>query len=401
MKNRLKIGLFGFGTVGQGFYHVLCESKGFDADIVRICVKHEEKPRSLSKEFFTFCKDDILCDPEISLVVELIDDADEAYTIVKTAMNNGKSVVSANKKMLAYNIREFIDIQHRTGKSLLYEASACGSIPIIRNLEEYYDNNLLQSVSGIMNGSSNYILSKIFNENMDYNEALTQAQELGFAESNPAFDVEGLDTLYKLVIIAVHSFGVITDPDKVFNYGISGISSFDKKYALEKGYKIKLIGQVLKSGEDHITLFVMPMLVSPDSNVYNVEDQFNGVVLEGLFYDEQFMFGKGAGGNPAGSAVFSDITARMHDYRYEYKKMKYHKKLHYTDNVDLEIYLRYKNEDDINCFEFHNISERYAGKDNKYITGTISLKNLIKNKSYLNKAGIFIAYYGINKSSAN
>ena len=166
MSKKLNIGVFGFGVVGSGLAHVLENSKGLDASIVKVCVKDPSKERDLAPEILTLNPDDILNDPEINVVAELIDDADEAYRIVKTALQNGKHVVSANKKMLAYHIEELIQLQWEKKVSFLYEASACGSIPIIRNLEEYYDNDLLQSVSGILNGSSNYILSKIFNENL-------------------------------------------------------------------------------------------------------------------------------------------------------------------------------------------------------------------------------------------
>ena len=187
-RQKLRIGLFGFGVVGQGLYDVLKSATGLDAQIVKICVR-SHKQRSLPEEIFCYDADSILNNNEINTVVELIDDAEASYHIVKRALQNGKNVVSANKKMIAENIAELIELQKANNVSLLYEASACGSIPVIRNLEEYYDNDLLLSVTGILNGSSNYILSKIFDYNKGYDEALKEAQDLGFAESNPAFDV--------------------------------------------------------------------------------------------------------------------------------------------------------------------------------------------------------------------
>ncbi|MFA6922610.1 MAG: homoserine dehydrogenase [Bacteroidales bacterium] len=394
MNSKIKIGLFGFGTVGQGLYHVLKESKGHDAQIKKICVKNKDKQRSISKELFTYNTDEIINDAEINLVVELIDDADAAYQIVKSSLMNGKNVVSANKKMLAYHLKELIELQHKNNVSLLYEASSCGSIPVLRNLEEYYDNDLLLSVSGILNGSSNYILSKIFNEKLDYTTALKQAQELGYAESEPLLDVGGFDSLYKLIIITIHSFGVIVNPDNVLNYGIQNISEHDINYAREKGYKIKLVAQVNKINERKISLFVLPKFVKPDEYIYNVEYQFNGVVIEGLFYDKQFMFGKGAGGNPTGSAVLSDITATTHDYKYEYKKMKYYGGFSYTTDAAIEIYIRYYNERDLNHFHLDYVSERYVGRDFSYIIGKIRIDKLLHIKELLPKLDIFLAYTG-------
>ncbi len=205
--NNLQIGLFGFGTVGGGLAHVLDQGKTVNANIKKVCVRNPEKERSLPKEIFTTDPNDILNDPEINLIVELIDDADAAYDIVKRALLNGKSVVSGNKRMLAHHLDELIQIQQEHNVALLYEASACGSIPIIRNLEEYYDNDLLKSITGILNGSSNFILSKMFRDKMDYASVLKIAQDLGFAESNPVFDVDGFDSKFKLVILAVHSLG--------------------------------------------------------------------------------------------------------------------------------------------------------------------------------------------------
>ena len=167
MNKQLNIGLFGFGVVGNGLYEVLQQSPNAHASIKKICVKNRYKKRQLPEEHFCYDPSEILNDPDINLVVELIDDASTAYEIAKSALLNGKSVVSGNKKMLAAHLPEFIEIQKQNGVGILYDASACGSIPVIRNLEEYYDNDLLQSVTGILNGSSNYILSKMFSQGID------------------------------------------------------------------------------------------------------------------------------------------------------------------------------------------------------------------------------------------
>lgn len=391
-KNILQIGLFGFGTVGGGLAHVLERGKTVNANIKKICIRNPEKERELPKDRFTINPNDILEDDEIDLVVELIDDADAAYEIVKKALEEGKSVVSGNKRMLAFHLEELICLQEEHGVALLYEASACGSIPIIRNLEEYYDNDLLKSITGILNGSSNFILSKMFRDNLEYESTLKIAQDLGFAESDPKFDVDGFDSLFKLVILAVHSLGVYVHPSKIFNYGISNIKNIDICYAIEKRKKIKLIGQILKLDNNSFTLFVMPKLVSEDEYIYSVEDEYNGVVIEGECYDKQFMFGKGAGSYPTGSAVLSDITARVHNYRYEYKKMKYFNPLLYNDEISVEIYLRYNNLDDFCLFEFECINERYSDSKYYYVVGFIKLSNLLKIKNLLSNIDVFIAF---------
>ncbi|HTF18688.1 MAG TPA: homoserine dehydrogenase, partial [Chryseolinea sp.] len=236
----LKLGLFGFGCVGQGLYHVLEETPGIKAEIKRICVKHRGKARPLSEDLFTFEANDILNDPDIDVVVELIDDADAAFQIVKSALENGKAVVTANKKMLAEHLEEIYRLQQQYDKPVLYEGSVCGSIPILRNLEEYYDNDLLTGIEGIFNGSTNYILTKVFDERSSYADALKKAQELGFAESDPSLDVKGFDPKFKLVVAIVHTFGVFVKPEEVINIGIDRISDLDLKFARENGYGIKL-----------------------------------------------------------------------------------------------------------------------------------------------------------------
>ncbi|MEA2106025.1 MAG: homoserine dehydrogenase [Bacteroidota bacterium] len=392
MQHKINIGLFGYGVVGESLYHVLKHSKTVDATIRKICVKQKEKKRSLPENKFSFNKEDIINDKDINLVVELIDDAEEAYDIVKKCLLNKKAVVSGNKKMLAHHLDELIELQKESETALLYDASACGSIPVIRNIEEYYDNDLLKSVTGILNGSSNFILSRIFNDGLDYQKALKQAQELGFAESNPSLDVDGFDSLYKLIIIATHALGTYVKPEKIFNYGIANIQQADIQFAREKGLKLKLVAQLLKLNNESFTLFVIPRLVSSEKYIYNVEDEYNGVVIQGEFYDKQFMFGKGAGGFPTGSAVLSDITARSHHYKYEYKKQKYFKKVDYKTNHEIKIYLRYHNLLDLSYFEFEKITEKYSGQEYNYVVGNIKLDKLIKIKNILPKLNVFMAY---------
>lgn len=207
---QINIGLFGFGTVGQGVYKVIDNAKNAHAVISKIAVRNLAKTRDTQapQKLFTDKATDILDNPEINLIVEVIDDPVAGYDIVTRALRKGIPVVSGNKAMIARHLPELIELQRQYDTALLYDASSCGSIPVIRNLEEYYDNDLLLEVKGILNGSSNYILSRVFDHNQHYAEALRKAQELGFAESDPSFDIEGYDSLFKLIIITVHALGV-------------------------------------------------------------------------------------------------------------------------------------------------------------------------------------------------
>ena len=262
---KISIGLFGFGCVGQGLYDVLNQSQGLQANIEKICVKDKNKKRKIDMSYFTCDKKDVLSRNNLDVIVELIDDAAEAFKIVSEAMNNGVNVVSANKKMLAENFEALYNLQEKNNVALIYEGSAGGSIPIIRNLEEYYDNELLSSFRGILNGTCNYILTRMELENKNYDAILKDAQTNGFAESNPWLDVAGYDTLYKTILLTVHSFGLILKPDQVLNLGIQNVSFDDIVYAREKGLRIKMIGTGYKVGENgtgKFRVYSIPQFVS-------------------------------------------------------------------------------------------------------------------------------------------
>lgn len=373
-RKTLNIGLFGFGCVGFGLYEVLQKTPGLKANIKNICVKDKNKKREIGAENFTFDKDAILNDESIHVVVELIDDADAAFEIVSAALKKGKAVVSANKKMIAEHFTELLQLQEEYNVPLLYEAACCASMPIIRNLEEYYDNDLLESIEGIVNGSTNYILTKTFSENLSYNDALKQAQDKGFAESNPILDTGGFDAKYKLLILLAHSFGYIAQPQDIFNIGINNIGELELKYAREKGFKIKLVAQAFKGIDGNLSAFVIPKFVSPEDRLYNVDDVFNGVLTKTSFADTQFFVGRGAGAHPTASAVLSDISALSYNYRYEYKKIQQQENLILSDDVTLKVLLRHKKEDSDKYKKyFTSIEEAYTNADLGYITGIISL----------------------------
>lgn len=389
MKKKLKLGLFGFGCVGQGLYHVLHETHGVKAEIKKICVKHKEKARPIPASFFTFDRDVVLNDPDIDIVVELIDDANAAFEIVKAALQKGKAVVTANKKMLAEHLEEIYDLQREYGKPVLYEGSVCGSIPILRNLEEYYDNDLIQRIEGIFNGSTNYILTKVFEEKKSYSSALKQAQELGFAESDPMLDVKGYDAKYKLVIAITHTFGVFVKPDEVINIGIDKISDLDLKFARENGVTIKLIARAFKEG-NRIYGFVAPQFIDANSPFAAVRNEYNAVQVEGAFAEKQIFIGKGAGSYPTGSAVLSDISALTYDYAYEYKKLQQEHGLEFSNDLVTEAYVSFEKGISISIDEFEELQSGYAANGKQYMVGKVSLEKL-HQWSKIEGVGIILA----------
>jgi homoserine dehydrogenase len=385
----LRLGLFGFGCVGQGLYHVLDETPGIKAEIKKICVKHRNKTRPLSPELFTYNSSEIINDPEIDVVVELIDDADAAFEIVKSALENGKSVVTANKKMLAEHLEEIYLLQQQHGKPVLYEGSVCGSIPILRNLEEYYDNDLLTGIEGIFNGSTNYILTKVFEENTSYTDALKTAQDLGFAESDPRLDVQGYDPKFKLVVAIAHTFGVFVKPDDVINIGIDRISDLDLKFARDNGYAIKLVARAFKINKQ-VFGFVAPQFVEPTHPLYAVRNEYNAVQVKSAFSEQQLFVGKGAGSYPTGSAVLSDISALTYDYRYEYKKLHQPHDIEFSNELVVEAFVSFDEGIQIALSDFEQIESGYASQGQQYMVGKVSL-NKLREWSKLDGVGIILS----------
>ena len=375
----LTLGLFGFGVVGEGLYKVLQQTPSLQASIKKVCIKNPEKKRNAASELFTANKDELLNDPTINVIVEVIDDADAAFDIVRTALLQGKHVVSASKKMIAEHLPELLDLQQQTGKSLLYESSACASIPVIRNLEEYYDNDLLHSIKAIVNGSTNYILTKMFEDKLDYRDAVLQAQQLGFAESNPALDVEGYDAVNKWSFMLTHAYGIVTHPNALLFTGIQNISGYDAAVAAEKGWVIRLVAQAKKLPNHSVAAFVLPQFVEASDHLSFVRHEYNGVVIESSFADKQFFYGKGAGSFPTASAVLSDISALRYDYRYEYKKLYHHTPAELTNDYFLRVYLGFDDVSIVPKAHFEWIEEWHAREDRKYLVGVIHVANLLQH----------------------
>ena len=387
----LKIGIFGFGCVGQGLYFAINNSTGFKTTIKKIVVKNKNKERPIAEENFYFDKNDILLDENINVVVELIDDANEAFNIVSEAIKKGKHVVTANKKMLALHLQELLVLKDKHNVSLLYEASACGSIPIIRTLEEYFDNEELLRVSGIFNGTTNYILTKTISEGISYNEALKNAQQLGFAETDPTSDVEGFDALYKTVIIALHGFGIVIKPENILRFGITTLSQQDINYAKQNNLKIKLVPAINKIADGKISAFVLPTFVSTENHLAKVDNEFNGVLVEGLISGEQFFMGRGAGSHPTGAAVLSDISALSYGYAYDNKKLKQHTPLEFTNDVCIKVFISSNSKNELEKITLNNLQESFEAGNYFYKIGEVNVGELKKILEGELRGKIFVA----------
>ncbi len=391
MEKQTNIGLFGFGVVGQGLYEIIQHYDNLNLHVKQIGVKNADKSRPLSDEAFTFNRQTIIQDPEISLIAELTNDEEEGFEIVKQALQAGKKVVSANKKMIAQNLKALIDLQKQQGQAFLYEAAVCGSIPIIKTLEDYYSYEPIASLQGIFNGSSNYILSKIFNEAQDYQTALNEAQEKGYAEADPTLDVGGYDAKYKLAIAASHAYGITVKPEDIPALGMQHLSSFDENQARQKGQKLKVISKAIDDGSNQVSLLVIPEFVTEESRLYTVDNEYNAVMVDAPYSGPHTLIGQGAGAYPTGAAVLADIVAAINGYQYRYQKAHLAKPYVYNPSTILTLYLGFKNRNSIDELPLESLEREIQGLNRGAAIGRIKASELIRYKNWLDQNEIFVA----------
>ncbi|MFD2247264.1 homoserine dehydrogenase [Pontibacter ruber] len=389
-KFKKRVGIIGFGCVGQGLYDVVEANKHLGLEVGRICVKDKEKPRTLPVAAFTYNVQDLLHDKSLDILAELISDADEAFQIVREALRLGKTVVSANKKMIAENLPELVNQQQRHGGVLLYEASVCGSIPILRTLEAYYGAEPLLQVRGILNGSSNYILSKLYQEGSTYAAALGQAQALGFAEADPSLDVEGTDAANKLCILTAHAFGAFVHPSQVLYFGINSITPEAVELAKVLDCKIKLVASVKSIGSGQVSLQVLPALVPATDELYFVDAEFNGVEINAQFAGQQFLKGRGAGSHPTGSAVWADITAAFKGYHYTFPKLCVAKATAAASEAPLTLLLQGTKNSLATVLPQLHPAKLYLTEDGACGLARISYTSLQEQQKLVKQAGIFV-----------
>ena len=322
--NEIKAALLGAGTVGGGVYKLIEKRKSempskiqAEFTITKVLVKNLNKKREgIPDEVLTDDWQGILDDPEISIVIELIGGIEPARTYILEALKAGKNVVTANKDLLAEHGKELMDAAEEYHKDLYFEAAVGGGIPIIRPLKECLAGNNITEVMGIVNGTTNYILTKMTQEGMDFGEALKQAQELGFAEADPTADVEGLDAGRKMAILASIAFHSRVTFDDVEIKGISSITARDIKYAGEFGYVLKLLG-VARNVNDKIEVSVSPVMIPEQHPLAKVNDSFNAVFVHGDAVDDAMFQGRGAGEFPTASAVVGDVIATARNMQYD------------------------------------------------------------------------------------
>lgn len=314
---KIKIALLGLGNIGMGVWKILNTNKneimkrsGYEIEVSKILVRDISKQRELNvpAELLTTDFNEIIDDEEIKIVVELIGGAEPAFEYMLMAMRHKKHVVTANKLVLATQGAELFNAAEEEGIMFYYEASVGGGIPIIREINESLTANKIQQLIGIVNGTTNYILTKMTLEGMDFSRALKEAQEKGFAEADPTSDIEGYDVAYKLAIMASLAFGTRVNVDSIYREGISNIKDIDVDYAKRFGYVIKLLA-IGKEEDNELELKVHPTMIPKIHPLANVNDSFNAIFIKGNAVGDLMLYGRGAGDLPTGSAVVGDIIS--------------------------------------------------------------------------------------------
>ena len=316
----IKVGLLGVGNVGIGTFNVLRRNQeeirrraGRGIEVVAVSARNLERARERTGGLVPVVADpfDIVNHPEIDIVVELIGGYDQAKALVLQAIANGKHVVTANKALLAEHGNEIFAAAQEKGVMVAFEAAVAGGIPIIKSLREGLTANRIDWLAGIINGTTNFILSEMRDKGLDFATVLKQAQELGYAEADPTFDIEGVDAAHKATILASIAFGIPVQFDKAYVEGISKLNAIDIRYAEQLGYRIKLLGIAKRSkvnGTEGVELRVHPTLIPAKRLIANVEGAMNAVLVQGDAVGATLYYGKGAGSEPTASAVIADLV---------------------------------------------------------------------------------------------
>jgi homoserine dehydrogenase len=349
----VKIAIVGVGTVGESVVNILKDNEdiitaraGCKIEAVKGVVRSLEKKRDVAIEL-TDNVDEVLNDDSIDMVVELMGGVEKPYEVVKKALQNGKSVVTANKALLAYHRYDLKDIAGDI--AFEFEASVAGGIPIISALREGLSANHIESLKGIMNGTCNYMLTKMIDEGADYAEILKEAQDLGYAEADPTFDVGGFDAAHKLLILASIAYGIDAKPEDILIEGIENITGDDIAFAKEFGYSIKLLG-IAKKRDNEVELRVHPTLIKKSEMIAKVDGVMNGISVIGDKVGETMYYGPGAGGDATASAVIANIvdiarsgkSSPMLGFK---QPMEGELKLASKDSIESKYYLRIAVED--------------------------------------------------------
>ena len=393
----INIAVLGYGTIGSGVVEVLntnCDSitkRAGEKINIKYVLDLREFPGDPIMEKLVHDVNIILNDPEIKIIVEVMGGVEPAYTFVKEALLKGKSVCSSNKELVARHGAELLNIAKERNLNFLFEASVGGGIPIIRPLNQSLTADEIVEITGILNGTTNYILSKMSEEGLDFDTALKNAQDLGYAERNPEADIEGYDACRKIAILSSLAFGMQVDFEDIYTEGITKITDIDFKYAKNMGARIKLFASSIKDNE-RVYAMVAPVIIKANHPLYSVNDVFNGIFVRGNVIGDVMFYGSGAGKLPTASAVVADIVDAAKHLNKNIWTIWSSKKLELTDinEVGHRFFVRMENSDTfvreqvnrlfgkVEEITVEGITDEYA-----FITSTIKEEDLKVKKEQL------------------
>ncbi|MGL4818678.1 MAG: homoserine dehydrogenase [Bacilli bacterium] len=363
MFERISVGLLGLGTVGSGVVKIIEEHQdklmhqiGCPVHVARIAVRDKEKARNVvfNESILTTDPYEVIRDPEIDVVIEVMGGIEHTRELLREALEHKKHVVTANKDLMALYGQELLEVAARNGCDLFYEASVAGGIPIIRSLVDGLASDRVQKIMGIVNGTTNYILTKMTKEGLSYSDVLQEAQQLGYAESDPTSDVEGLDAARKMAILATLGFSMPIVFDDVRVRGISRVTKEDIDNCRELGYTIKLIG-IAGKDDDRVEVSVEPVLLPNAHPLASVNDAYNAVYVYGSAVGETMFYGPGAGSLPTATAVVSDLVDVMKNMRLGVNgqrviKPQFAKQIKSVEEIESKRFLRIHVKDEAGAF---------------------------------------------------
>ena len=401
---KVGVAILGLGVVGGGVYKILTDKKeyfkktqGLDVSVENVLELNKERIAALGIDPSVAASsiEEVVCNPLVDIVVEVIGGTGVAKTFVTKALKSGKTVVTSNKELFAKHWPELEAEAKKMNAGLFFEASCVGGVPIIRTLIDGMQGNKLLSLKGIINGTTNYILTKMANENSSYEEALKEAQRLGYAEFNPTADVEGFDATYKISILSSLAFNKKIAIENVYREGITGVNKEDIAYGKKMGYTLKLLG-IGKDTGNGIEVRVHPTFIKSSNPLASVNDSFNAVHLVGDSVGEIMLYGRGAGALPTGSAIVSDVifAARHSEYYYASfdNSQKGAEKTKFVTDFTSQYYIRLSVKDTV------GVLSKIAGVFGRY---NISIKEVVQVAAQDDLAQVIVTTHLCNEHSVN
>lgn len=374
-KPSLTLGTFGNGCVGQGFLELLNANGGTAAHVKHVCVKERGRERAVGNAMLTYEALDILGDDQVRAIVELTNDPVLALEVITHALNTGRNAITASKRVVAENLAELIALQRATGRSLLYEAACAASIPVLHALETHFSGEEVVCIEGILNGTTNYILTKAQEENLSLAEALRYAQAAGFAEADPSSDLSGDDARYKLVILIAHAFGTIVQPRELLRHGIEGLYKEDLEFGEQNGWTLRSVATA-RCSKQGLVAHVLPTFVPTNDAFAFVRNEYNAVRMEGKRSGTHVLQGKGAGKLPTGLAVLSDVQQLVRGGGYTYARVNDHAPRLSVADAHIDVYARIPTTHQELLARFDTVKPIDATAEHVRVTGRIALEEL-------------------------